>query len=312
MPLSVTSGARTLFDPPPPRSSQIQMEMARHREMQPASAPLKDGGSTASCLRHASFPGSDREKPGQAEIPEPSRKNPNPKPNAEQLGAGTAAVAAQAHSARRGIGGAEADRRRKYPKWWGARGRCGSPCRSHCCRGSRASSNIRPPPPPPSTSNRSPFVEGASEQAGGAAQGTRVRSPNWARDPSGREGGGSGWVGAGPSGPEKSRVGPSIAESARSAGPGQSRLREPTRAARWARSGAAGRTGRVSSGGGRGGGSEWRRRRGRRRAAVWPGSRAPQRRQRRRRRQDDQAVLAEAAEEGRESTNINFNLNILS
>uniref|UniRef100_A0ABI8APN5 Ubiquitin conjugating enzyme E2 M n=1 Tax=Felis catus TaxID=9685 RepID=A0ABI8APN5_FELCA len=42
-------------------------------------------------------------------------------------------------------------------------------------------------------------------------------------DLSGRGGGGSGRVGAGPSGPENSRVGPSAAERARGAGPGRSR-----------------------------------------------------------------------------------------
>lgn len=68
----------------------------------------------------------------------------------------------------------------------------------------------------------------------------------------------------------RGRVDPRRAESARALpsepeAPGQAGagLREPTRAARWARSGAAGRTGRSSSEEGRGGGSEWRRRRGR-------------------------------------------------
>uniref|UniRef100_A0A287BNE4 NEDD8-conjugating enzyme UBC12 n=1 Tax=Sus scrofa TaxID=9823 RepID=A0A287BNE4_PIG len=77
-------------------------------------------------------------------MPEPSRSSPIPSPTERQgRGAAAATAAAQAHRAVR-AGRAEAGRRRKYPKRWGARGRCRPPRRSRRCRGSRHSFRTRP------------------------------------------------------------------------------------------------------------------------------------------------------------------------
>lgn len=67
-----------------------------------------------------------------------------------------------------------------------------------------------------------------------------------------REEGAAGLVGAGPRPAESARALPSKTEERGRVGAG---LREPTRAARWARSGAAGRAGGGSCRGGRGRGS---------------------------------------------------------
>lgn len=128
-----------MFDPPSLPSARLQMGMAGPQMKRPASAPLKDGRSTAPSLAPRASPEVTTGRSARTEMPEPSRSSPIPSPTERQgRGAAAATAAAQAHRAVR-AGRAEAGRRRKYPKRWGARGRCRPPRRSRRCRGSRHS-----------------------------------------------------------------------------------------------------------------------------------------------------------------------------
>lgn len=116
----------------------------------------------------------------------------------------------------------------------------------------------RPPPRPP----RAIAPSGRERASGRAARPEEPRRGGGGPacgDLRGCRGGGSGRWGRGRARPrtaESARKQPSESEAA---GQARARVREPTRAARWARSGTAGRADGCSSGGGRGCGSESQR-----------------------------------------------------